>query len=264
MDDIKRLSVVFLVVLTVFYCTAKGQQKEKIDFNVKRTDKELRYSQFVNSISYIKLDNNAFITRIKTIKYVNDNFYVHDDKAQSIFIFDKWGKFLSQIKRFGRGPEEYKSITTFDINRVKNEIHILDLSGNKIIVYSNKGDFVRTVKLNNNDLPRDFISLDNENYLFYSNDNPKKSKRRVWKTDKTGKFLKQLIKSENRQFSHHYYLPRYLVRIGQTDQIGLISDIDKTWYHIQKGKVISSNFLDLNVNVSEDILMKRTVKCNNR
>ena len=90
-----------LVCLGLSSCTQSEKQVEveklkTIQVSPTEAKNEINLSQFVDSISYVKLETNekSFLGQITEIK-IKDNFiYVADRSQQSIFIFNLKGEFF--------------------------------------------------------------------------------------------------------------------------------------------------------------------------
>ena len=103
-----------------------------------------KVSDFVKEIRYIPLETNSkiFIGNIKEIKIHDEKMYISDDK-NVLNIFDMTGRHLSTLNRLGRGPEEYLSLTDFEVTP---EGHIFIASQREgIIEYGPDLKFIRKI-----------------------------------------------------------------------------------------------------------------------
>ena len=85
---------------------------------------------------------------IHKIIFYNDKIYISDSrKAKAVFIYNKKGELLSTINRIGRGAEEYTSLADFNIDKLTQNIYILDSQLRKILIYDDNGVFLKDIKL---------------------------------------------------------------------------------------------------------------------
>jgi hypothetical protein len=130
-------------------------------------------SEIVDSVTYIELEtvNECLIGYINNIKYINQNYYIYDNSAKTIYVFDENGKYKDKFCRYGQGYGEYLGFSTFRIDNGK--LHISDNIISKILVYDMKtGAFEHGIDIDR-DCPRDFLVRGNEYILFM----PDKGKR---------------------------------------------------------------------------------------
>lgn len=101
------------------------------------------FDSLIDDISYIRLETNddCLIGNIHQILCTNDYVFILDAfVANSVYCFDKQGRFIRKIGKMGQGPGEYfrlckialtsdqKQIVLYDWNR----LHYYDLKGNYI------------------------------------------------------------------------------------------------------------------------------------
>ncbi len=127
------------------------QTKEKLielDLDTMNFSNHYSMSSFFKTVRFISLETKkeCLIGNIDEIKIKNDTVFVLDKKiSKSLFIFDKSGKFIRKIGKLGRGPGEYERLSSFSIDRTRNQILIQ--SNKKIITYSNSGEFIKEFNL---------------------------------------------------------------------------------------------------------------------
>lgn len=76
------------------------------------------FSELFDNVNIIPLETSDFclIGHINKIILKNDHFYIHDDVAKCVFIFDNQGKFITKIGSVGRGPGEYLDLNNIYID----------------------------------------------------------------------------------------------------------------------------------------------------
>lgn len=129
-------------------------------------------SDIATDIEYIALQttDNSLISRISSLKVVGNYIYVITGTHDKLLCFDKSGKYLFQLSKIGRGPEEYESLNDFDID-TKNSM--LAVESNKEIIFYKQTDtgFTYLKKLNLLYAPQiiNFIGKSNNILLQFSN-----------------------------------------------------------------------------------------------
>lgn len=162
-----RLFFYFLFFLFLMSCT---DAKNKEDFLVKNINIDIKQIEniksdyFLDSVKYVKLETNAdnLIRGIKKIIYSNDMFYILDNSMNSIYIFDKQGKFIYNINHQGPGPQEYIGINDFVL--LDSIITFVDMDSQNIVSYKlGNGSFFNKKKFSY--YIRNIVALPNKNYL---------------------------------------------------------------------------------------------------
>lgn len=164
-----RLFYINILVL-FFSCNKQVIDTDTFVVNMTETADTLYLSQLVNEIEYIPLETNkeVIINAIAKIQYFQDQYFVQS--SNRLFIFDKNGKFISQINRQGRGPDEYLGIADFGINSHDSLIYLVTRSnGYNLDRYNLSGSFISSVKLDGFVLAAEIF----EDKLFVFNDGEK-------------------------------------------------------------------------------------------
>jgi hypothetical protein len=108
-----------------------GTYSINIKDEIINLNKEL--SEIIDTVIYIPLETNkeCLIGRIDKIIQHNNVFYICDRITNTLFLFDKNGKFKSKYNKIGRGPYEYLSLEDIDVD-LDGFCYLLD--NGKIIV----------------------------------------------------------------------------------------------------------------------------------
>lgn len=103
---------------------------------------------------------------ISSIKMTADKIFVFDSyRANSLFVFDKNGKYITQIGRQGMGPGEFAHLAGFDIDTVNNNIVVYDFK-RKFMYYDL--DTYELVTERNMDISScDFTIISQDRYAFF-------------------------------------------------------------------------------------------------
>ncbi len=141
--------IIFFLIITSS-CNLKKENFIKT-FNIETaTIQEFKKLKTVLSdvkFIYLQKDSSHQIGKIFKILFRNGKIYISDRfKTKALFIYQKDGKLIKIISKLGKGEGEYLDLTDFNINPTNNNIYIYDAQLRKILIYSDNGDFVRTVK----------------------------------------------------------------------------------------------------------------------
>lgn len=103
---------------------------------------------------------------ISSIKMTGDRIFVFDEhKSNALFVFDKKGKYITQIGHKGMGPGGFVYLAGFDIDLINNSIIIYDFK-RKFMYYDL--DTYKFVSEKNMDIASlDFTALSQGGYAFY-------------------------------------------------------------------------------------------------
>ena len=168
--------LILVLIITISSCsqaqiTIKGKPKI-IDIAV---NENIKYSllDILKPKEFIPLETNenVVIAGIAKLKISGNNYYIQDDQTKTLFVFNENGEFVRKIGRFGRGPEEYHSLTDFAFMQGKDlKIVILDNYGKQILIYDKDSKYIDRIKHN---LWVNGIScLQNNKYVLTCTNNP--------------------------------------------------------------------------------------------
>lgn len=176
----------------------------EVRFKGKGINTPLRLSDFIDSVKRIRISDEILIEQPKSGKYCNGLYYLADGKTHSIVMVNEEGEIVGQISRRGRARDEYTSLFDFDVNPRTGEISIYDQPGNKMVVYSSTGEYVRSFKM---EVYRDFAVMDNGDYLCYFPDYSEYSDpgtRGLWLLDSVGEHKANILPMDD-EFKHDAY-----------------------------------------------------------
>ena len=69
------------------------------------------------------------------------------DITQTIYIFDKSGKFIRKINKKGRGPGEYLSLNDVAVDVSNKRLIVHDDMAQKISIFTYEGEFIEKIRL---------------------------------------------------------------------------------------------------------------------
>ena len=107
------------------------------------------YDSIIDDIFYLPLSTNdtILISTISDIKIWKDIIFIADYKLGNIFSFDAKGNIIGRIDAIGEGPEQYKRLCGFDINRKNGLLYLLDGDLGKVHVYDASLHFCKIIQL---------------------------------------------------------------------------------------------------------------------
>ena len=201
----KKPIVKLMILLLLLFASCKREQTgkpvEEIDlYRAYQAMSEVPVSDIASEIEYIRLETGEnFMLNDPHLINVKDSLILFIG-FRKIYIFNRYsGKFLYEISRYGRGPDEYSSTSNmYDEDEDLFFVNMGKKNGNYITVgYNFKGEIVKTISkpsLRNSDdnelLLGRFWPLNDSLYLGYI-DNPLVCvPEKIVIFDNNGKFLK--------------------------------------------------------------------------
>ncbi len=166
MKRTKSIAVIMLLAVMTGCGEGKKQSTDDVvtvDVVANYPEKELILQDLMD-VEYIALETtDEFITQGVVEDVGNNYIVVRNYRDGDIFIFDRTGKGIRKINRFGQGGEEYSQMTKITLDEDNNEMFIKDHSARRILVYDLNGNFKRSFK---------FVDDSNYEYIYnYDRDN---------------------------------------------------------------------------------------------
>lgn len=143
---------IIIILLLVILPAIANSQIGRIRVNPD-TDKETKFylSELASEVKYVKLETRPECMIQEVSKVMTDNGMIFVSTStlddERLFVFTSDGRFLRQIGKIGRGPEEYLSLLDFTIDKEKDILYFIDSYG-KLFVYDYNGKCLLTRKLN--------------------------------------------------------------------------------------------------------------------
>jgi hypothetical protein len=194
-----------IISITIIACKNNNQTRGirsndntiliSVDMN---SDETIDFTEYIDSVRFIRLENSdeCLIGTIQKVIFYKGRYYIQDNKAGSIFVFDETGKFKHKISKRGQGPGEYVEISRLIIDYKKEQILIFDASLRKMLYYTFDCKHIKDIHhFCNNAIIRDITQLSDGSFLCYTPGIRKNSKRGIWKVDSTGKLDKFLLEN---------------------------------------------------------------------
>jgi hypothetical protein len=122
-----------------------------ITVDLKQNVEEKTIQDIALSMEFLRLEESVeYPIGVIDELYVTERYiYILDkERAKSLFIYDRDGKFVKAINTLGQGPGEFVRPGYFDIQQRSGNIIILDRDMRKLLYYTPQGDFISEIKLN--------------------------------------------------------------------------------------------------------------------
>lgn len=192
------IRVVFLFILICFSCQ---NIPEGTLIDLSDTSPAIYYSDFIDSVSYVKLNTNdsCLISEIEYM-FVDSNYcIIKDQGGDGVFIFYQ-NQLIGHLNNFGRGPREFVKVSHLCIDRHFNQICIHDDISKKVLKYTYNGEFIKEYPFSA--IIRDFTITDDKKFICIVPYYIPEVKCGVWLADSNGNYLKNLYEvSKNDQFN---------------------------------------------------------------
>ena len=162
------LLVFFLIGIQEVTSQLKNTNLPVFDLSKDYPQKKLRL-QDMAEIEYVPLEttDEILLGGSSVLSAVTDKYIlVHEVRLGDIFVFDrKTGKLYSHFNHLGQGGMEYSWIKNGTVlDEKKEEIYVCSQF---ILVYSLKGEYKRTLKINGFENDMKILNFDDESLLIY-------------------------------------------------------------------------------------------------
>ena len=148
MKRVNTILSIFLLVMTGCGENRKSGGDGIVIINVAKSypQKELILQNFMD-VEYIPLEMNSEFVTMGWLHSIGKDHVVVRNRLRNtdgnIFIYDRNGKAVRLINRWGNGPEEYQFLLSIVLDEDKNELFVNDRNTRKIFVYDMFGNFKR-------------------------------------------------------------------------------------------------------------------------
>lgn len=144
------LYLILLSVTITFTCCSfdndniTTDSSREIICDISSANSTHKLSEICDSVTLIPLETSdkAFVGIIN--KIIVDSECMYFLSKNKIFIYNKHGKFLRTISSIGHALNEFVEINDFCIS--KSHIFVSDIQSKKILIFTKKGDYKKTIK----------------------------------------------------------------------------------------------------------------------
>jgi hypothetical protein len=135
----------FLILLFLLTISCKKQENKVIVIDPQKfINKKILLSELAEEIEYVPLDNIIPFSHVVSISISDSSIYACVFPV-GILRFDRKGKLLNRVGKYGKGPGEYKWGNHFTLD-VKNSLCYV-LNYTTIIVYNSNGYLIKTIHI---------------------------------------------------------------------------------------------------------------------
>jgi len=171
MKNVNTISAILLLVMTGCEGNrhASNDTEGFITVDVTKnysSKKELILQDFMD-VEYIALETKKDFYNQGVVLDVGKKIIIVKNRVNDgdIFLYDRSGKALRKINRFGQGGEEYTHISSIAIDEDKEELFVNNASKKTIFVYDLYGKFKRSLKVNT--MYYEMYNYDREHLICY-------------------------------------------------------------------------------------------------
>lgn len=214
-----------------------------------------RFSDIFSDWKLIPLETKpeSLIGNIRRISVFKSNYYILDRQTNSVFIFNRDGKFLNKLQRLGNRTGQYLGLMDFTIDKEKNQIILYSHKPMKLLFFDLSGNFLKEERLQ--DLKNN-LSLSGKNLLFTNvthGDNYLLSLTDL----ETGQERKILSLMKNSKYFEDFYGSSPTITKGFTTSISF--PYSDTLYEAKDDRVLAKYKIDFgNKQLPDDLIKKKT------
>ncbi len=122
--------------------------------------KETKLSELAEDFQIIRFENKEEAFFKPSWFYFSDNYICVRQENETVKLFNKSGKFITNIGKVGQGPGEYQFVYDIAIDEKSKSIYVTS-TGKSILKYNTNGDYIRNINLGEKlNKPRLFIQPD--------------------------------------------------------------------------------------------------------
>lgn len=191
---------IFLLLSTFLVAACTGETRsEQVSVDLLKLDTDsLNYSVFADAVEYIPLETNGscLIGTVSDVQITKNRVFVLDKRMQTIWMFDKQGKYRGKLFKQGNGPGEYANVRQFEFHEQTGELAVLDMWTNKILFYDLNGNFIKAIAPEVRAMDFKFAA---NGGLVISQAGMDAEGAGIYLTDAAGKTIKQLLKRNEEQ-----------------------------------------------------------------
>ena len=108
---------------------------------------QIPLSLFAEDLDIIRFDNRDEALMGEQMVIVSENYLLVWNQEHPVRLFDRKGKFLTNIGANGQGPGEYQSIYDAQIDEANNRIYMLPWTVGQLLVYDLQGNVLPSIPL---------------------------------------------------------------------------------------------------------------------
>ncbi|GET22778.1 6-bladed beta-propeller [Prolixibacter denitrificans] len=141
-----------LLVITTFSCQENTKKENSGSFytipfaDIIGHQQEVKLSELASDVQFVQLENakDALLGHFENIELTKNYIFVMCWK-QPILQFSRSGKFIKDIGRIGKGPDEYTACMKMSVDEKNKRIYLQIADQGKMMVLNFDGKYVRTI-----------------------------------------------------------------------------------------------------------------------
>ncbi|MDD4782002.1 MAG: 6-bladed beta-propeller [Tissierellia bacterium] len=242
----KNIYFSILLIICMACNTSNNTSIKILSIKNNSDNSNIALSKIVSSTKMIPLETNDSILIGEINKILCKNNYIYVSDGRTLFKFDNNGHFVSKINKVGAGPNEYTSITDFQICS-NDKVWILSRKDKRLCNYSWNGILENRIRLNfwiNNIC----LLTDNSMLLFTGNETEGGNKYQLKKIDlSTKNIVDNYIKIDNERSKYLFVKSTNHFNYENNSKNGFFFDIfNDTIYGIYSNKIRAKYYIDIN------------------
>lgn len=216
-----KQAIYFITFFCFISCTSNNEKetesKQTTVINIDPTKgKSTLVSELFSETKFIKFEtkDTCLIDDVVKVRYVDNRWYV--EANSSLLVFDDKGKFIFEIDKRGKGPDQYMELTDTWIDAENNQIELLDGRTRKIMYFDLQGNYQNYWK--HDIISIAFTKLDNATYAFYCGNigNGDLNKKIIIKTKNSDKVSASFLDINFNQAKYMHFMD--MVNFGKIGQ----------------------------------------------
>lgn len=153
------LSVLLLLILSLTFHACKQKFREQssdsnensflhIKVNLgQSTAEEALLSDIAKEVNYVTLSPTMGLGRIHNALFTDSLIFIEHNGSAQIACFNRNGKFLRNIGKIGKGPNEFTLVASISLNTDQNLLYIQGVWDNSMHAYDFQGNHISTAKI---------------------------------------------------------------------------------------------------------------------
>ncbi len=145
---VKLLKVYILISIAIVSCKVDDTPEARVITLNKKND-TLKFADVFEYKDLIQLETskNCLISEVSQLEFFDDRIVVLDKISNSVFLFNKNGKFINRIGNVGYGPGEYIRPRHMFVSKKNKNIKVYDPATRFLLIYDKDGVFIKTLRL---------------------------------------------------------------------------------------------------------------------
>lgn len=149
---LKYILIYNLISICLLSCSKSEKSEaeaemERINVDLDNVEKKYNLNDLEYESIHLEFSDESLIGTIDKLIFLKDKLFVLDAAlTKSVFCFTNLGKYLYKIGAIGEGEGEYLRPFDFHFFEDTNELHIIDVSLAKTLVFDIEGNFLREFK----------------------------------------------------------------------------------------------------------------------